>query len=721
MKKLKISIISSLIISGSLFLIPSNAEDNMYETYKKLTPKLYNSETQPQEVQEDMNSLENIIYLKNKTESKYEIALANPNGTYSYISSSDDVSFAVNRADDEASKIKSDTIPVVINKDGLVVYATEGIGRIIKIVNGSPIIVNNTTTNIYKTSELKADHTYINHSYIDDVPIIESNGTSSKIEVAGYSGYIRNTENDGSSNIIVVPINQAKGLSYYNVNNSGDLVHYISSDVTTANKTSSQTLGPAPSFMQSGVKYYSYDGNYFYTDINVLLDDAKTSYHNKAVNANDPYYNYYQHLPGRSKTSYTAEDLNRYFEANTPSDSVLRNSGAYFIKAQNEYGVNALMSIGIAMNESAKGTSSIAKTKNNIFGANATDAFPSGADSFINVEDCIMRVDNYFFSNGYFNPKSWKYNNSTVGNKSAGINVKYASDPFWSEKAIKNMYDVDKFLGGSTGLKDYNRYLLGVYTNATTVKNTSNNELYKILASDSRKASEPAQGQVGDSTVILSSKGSNYEMRPDRVIPISESNATKDGAYLWDKYGVVSQGSVKVINQVADINTDFNNWAKDYIDDAMNRGWVDNTNVFNPADSMTRASFVKVVNRAFGLTEKGNVNFSDVNSGEWYYDEVSIAVKAGYIVGTGDGTFKPNAPITRQEVAKIIGVLIGIQDNGDIKTSFADDKSIPNWADGYVKGLVDKGILSGYSDNTFRPQNDIRRDEGVKILSVTKK
>jgi hypothetical protein len=105
----------------------------------------------------------------------------------------------------------------------------------------------------------------------------------------------------------------------------------------------------------------------------------------------------------------------------------------------------------------------------------------------------------------------------------------------------------------------------------------------------------------------------------------------------------------------------------------------------------------------------------------WYCDDVSIAVNAGYIVGYGDGTFRPNDPITRQEAAKIIGVLLGIKDSGDVKTSFADDYAIPDWSDGYVQGLVDKGILSGYGDNTFKPQNNIRRDEGVKILSATMK
>ena len=87
---------------------------------------------------------------------------------------------------DNLKNAKNQGIPVVINKEGLVIYATEGIGRIVKIIDGNVDTTNNYTTNVYKTSELKSpEHTYINHGYIDDVPIIEDNGQVVKIEVSG--------------------------------------------------------------------------------------------------------------------------------------------------------------------------------------------------------------------------------------------------------------------------------------------------------------------------------------------------------------------------------------------------------------------------------------------------------------------------------------------------------------------------------------------------------
>ena len=698
-----------------------NIENEIYEIYQKTQQKITKIEEElPKEVQKDIQSIQNMKYLKLKTSSEYEIAISNDDGTYSYIQSEDNLNSAIDIANN-LKNTKNKGIPVVINKEGIVIYATEGIGRIVKIIDGKVDTTNNYTTNVYKTSELKSpEHTYINHGYIDDVPIIEDNGQVVKIEVSGYTGYIKKQDADGSLNIITVPMNQVNNLSHYTVNSNNELVHAISSDITSTPKYSYQILGPAPSFMKQNTKYYSYDGNYFYTDINILMSDAKLDNHNNAINSNNPYYNYYQYLPGRSKTSYTADDINRYFEQYTPSDSLLRNTGNYFIKAQNEYGTNAALLVGIAMNESDRGTSNLVKTKFNVFGTNAKDGYVEGADKFSSVEECIIRVSNYSFSNGYFNPKSWKYNSSALGNKSLGANVRYASDPFWSEKAISRMYQLDKFLGGDTGLKDYNRYLLGMYTNETSINNTSNNELYSILQQNTR-TKNTCKGQVGDTTIVLNEKDSNnYNIRPDRIVPMTETNINGDGTYLWDRDGVINKTNIKIINEKSNPNTDFTtHWAKSYIIDGMNKGWVDTTNVFKPENFITRAEFIKIVNRAFNITQIGEESFRDVNPGDWFYDEVRIATNAGYINGRGNGIFAPYDPITRQEAAKIIGYITNkIDYNFTYLSAFNDGNTVLDWAKPYVEGVLKAGYMNGYAeDNTFKPSNNIRRAEAITILS----
>ena len=722
-------ILSTLIIAGSLYNVSNaqNMADSKYETFTRLQPRSINIDIDmPKEVKSDIESLNDIKYLILKTNSKYEIAYAHQDGSYTYISNAQNIEDAISLAN-QSKNLKSNDIPVVINEDGLIVYATSGIGRIVKIKNGQVDTSLSNTTNIYRNSNLSSpEHTSINHGFIDDAPIIEDNGNIVKVEVNGYTGYIKKQESDGSLNIITVPMNQVKNLSYFSINSQRELVHNISSDITTANKTNAINLGPAPSFIKSGTKYYSYDGMYFYTNINTLISDIKSNHHKNAINSNSPYYNYYLQLPGRSKTSYSANDINKYFENNTPSDSVLRNSGKYFIEAQEKYGVNATMLLGIAMNESARGTSDIAKTKFNIFGANAKDGYPQGADKFSSIQECIMRVANYSFSNNYLNPKSWKYNNSNLGNKSFGMNVRYASDPYWGEKAVNNMHSIDKYFNK----KDYNKYTLGMYTSASNIYNNSNDVLYKILGANSRKniyGSNPSLGQVGDTTIILSAESDRYKIQPDRGVPVTSSNTNGDGTYIWNKIGYVSSSNVKILNKNNNSESDTqhsftdikNHWAKSTIKDFVDKGYVNgySDNTFKPNNDITRAEFVVIVNNVFGLTKSSGKIFNDTKS-HWAKSAIDIAITNGVCSGKSTTEFKPNDKITREEASVIISNYKKISDiNLDKLNKYKDANKVSSWAKSSVEGMIENGYMGGYSDNTFRPKDKITRAEAVVTLS----
>lgn len=183
-------------------------------------------------------------------------------------------------------------------------------------------------------------------------------------------------------------------------------------------------------------------------------------------------------------------------------------------------------------------------------------------------------------------------------------------------------------------------------------------------------------------------------------------------------------------------------WAKDNVLEAMASNWVDASTAFRPDASITRAEFVKVVNRAFNIqnSDMSLVDiFDDVKSTQWFYADVKAAVKAGYLDGYGDGTFRPEQPISREEAAKIVAKLHANKDltegadvveveivqkdvNGvlvhkDTKTTFKDDAKIGIWADESVAYLTSNKIVDGYGeDNTFRPQNKITRAEAVVMM-----
>lgn len=535
--KLKKNICTSIVISAIAFnsIVPLSYANDLkeYQTYKKPTPKTFQiNEELPEEVQLDLRELSNINYFKLKTDSNYEVALAYEDGKYTFVEGVDTLDDAVSIADKlENEYIDQNIIPTVINSDGIIAYTTNSIGRIVKIGdNISPDSIGY-TTNMYKDSNKSSAHTYINHGFIDDVPVIEETADMVKVEVSGYTGWIEKADKDGA-NILLLPINQAINLSYYeNVN--GQLNHYISADVE-GNKGSKRSIGRAPSFMTSGKRYYSYDGNYFYTNIDDLISDAKVNNHNNAVNSNNPYYNYYQYLSGRSKSSYSADDINKYFETKAPSDSVLKNTGKYFVKAQNKYGVNASYMIGIAMNESGRGTSKLAKEKNNIFGINAKDASPEDAKKFASIEVCIDEFAKEWMSNRYLNPKSTNYYGSNVGNKNLGNNVKYASDPFWGEKAASFMNEIDVYLSSLDINDDYNRYKLGIFNTSTSVNDKDGKSLYNA--------------SKGYATIISDNRSSKTEINPDRVLPSNITNPIP-GSHDFTVKGYVSKGSIDAINE----------------------------------------------------------------------------------------------------------------------------------------------------------------------------
>lgn len=217
----------------------------------------------------------------------------------------------------------------------------------------------------------------------------------------------------------------ADHVSYYTVS-SGKLIHYISQDLEKA-PTSAVNNGTAPSYLSEGVKYYSYDGHYFYTDYSVMLTDYQSGADGaSAVNAGSPFSNYFQFLDMNLSTGYSGDELDSILNAAMANAGVdqaaskLTGTGNSFVKYQNTYSVNALLSLGIAINESAWGTSSICLTKNNIFGLNAVDSSPDDAYAFPSIDGCIREFMDYQMANAYLKDGQWSNHGEYLGNKGGG-------------------------------------------------------------------------------------------------------------------------------------------------------------------------------------------------------------------------------------------------------------------------------------------------------------
>ena len=165
-------------------------------------------------------------------------------------------------------------------------------------------------------------------------------------------------------------------------------------------------------------------------------------------------------------------------------------------------------------------------------------------------------------------------------------------------------------------------------------------------------------------------------------------------------------------------------WAKKEINQFISSGYVNGyeDGTFRPDNSITRAEFVKLVNKYFRFNNKEDIKFSDINTNDWYYKDICIASKAGYINGYEDKTFKPNKTITREEVSKILISIKNKQDNVyDKLNKYPDKNKVSNWAKPYVEGAIEQGYLKGNDLGLLNPTNNITRAESITILSRVSK
>ncbi len=149
-------------------------------------------------------------------------------------------------------------------------------------------------------------------------------------------------------------------------------------------------------------------------------------------------------------------------------------------------------------------------------------------------------------------------------------------------------------------------------------------------------------------------------------------------------------------------------------------------NRFAPDQSITRAEFAALLVRSLGLATKpaaSDPQFVDVDAKAWYAPAVETAAKAGLVQGTDAKHFAPNGPITREQIAVMIakaleltGAATGETDDGKALSSLADRDSISPWAKEAVAQSVAAGIIGGYPDGTFAPQQRATRAEAAAML-----
>ena len=260
------------------------------------------------------------------------------------------------------------------------------------------------TANVYSASGEKL-------SYISQGSIVSIDGSETKdgrlpVKISGLSGYMNKSD-------LVAVSSDSDFIPHY-ATDGNYLYHELS-------PYASIRVAPHSSSMAIGKKYYSADGINF-----------------ENFTVENPFL--FRDL--RKPTNYTAEELNKVYSLMNIQGSRLAGKGEVFKEAEKRYQVNALYLMAHSALESAWGRSQIAKDKNNFFGIAAYDTTPyDSAKSFDNVDKGILGAAKWIREN-YIDE-----GRTHLGNKSSGMNVLYASDPYWGEKIASIMMTINSKLG----------------------------------------------------------------------------------------------------------------------------------------------------------------------------------------------------------------------------------------------------------------------------------
>lgn len=192
------------------------------------------------------------------------------------------------------------------------------------------------------------------------------------------------------------------------------------------------------------------------------------------------------------------------------------------------------------------------------------------------------------------------------------------------------------------------------------------------------------------------------------------TNAARRAASLWLCLAVLFGVSL-TLTQTAEAAS----WMDPYLNQMQEWGVMkgDANGELNGERAITRAEFVAMLNRAFGYQEMGANPFTDVPNNAWYADDIRIAYKAGYFQGSSATTASPNALVTREQAVALVGRSLRLKNTPGSTQDYQDGKRISTWSRGIVSQATDMGIINGYADGTFRPQEPITRGQAASVLS----
>jgi|GEM_PF-577763 len=244
----------------------------------------------------------------------------------------------------------------------------------------------------------------------------------------------------------------------------------------------------------------------------------------------------------------------------------------------------------------------------------------------------------------------------------------------------------------------------GVLTVYSTAVADSFNIVAKVLGFEDEISGSAAVSLTSDVKLSQNSGGGGNNVPSGMSSPVIPGNPPANQAETSD---------------FRDVPKDY--WAYNYIGELKKNGIVsgDENKNFNPENNISRAEFIQMLVKTLSLEAGGEIKFSDVNADNWYYKSVAIVGALGLVSGYEDGTFRPDNPITREEMVLILYRAVelrGISGKDNQEIEFGDKNQISDYAKTSVEKISSLGLVGGFPDNSFRPQDNATRAQTATIV-----
>ncbi len=241
----------------------------------------------------------------------------------------------------------------------------------------------------------------------------------------------------------------------------------------------------------------------------------------------------------------------------------------------------------------------------------------------------------------------------------------------------------------------------------------------KVIADDSSDSSSPGGGIVITPTPTPTSTPTSTPTPTPTNRGTGTPTPTPTQKVAVQPSTPVPGGIAADLSEYKDIG---NHWAAQYFAALLQKGIINGypDKTLRPNAEITRAETTKMIISAagFDLSRDTYLSCKDRNIvPAWAVPYVRTAMDKEIIKGYEDNTFRPNNKLTRKEMAVIVMKAFGYTEAVNGQLGFADSKSIPSWAKGYVARAIEYGIIKGYDDNTFKPDKTITRAEAAAMIA----